>query len=124
MSEKKPMLGAGDVTITLAGEEFVLKPSLHAMMTISRTTGGIRGAIDGVARMEMDIIVRVVGLGIGQQQARRFKNDLAEVIYESGLTDATGGVIAKCIEYLHVLANGGKPVNTEEVAEDDSTHPA
>ena len=122
-SEQPTGVGSGNVTITLEGREFVLRPSLNACLVISRQAGGIRGAIDKVLAMDLDMIVRVIQLGLGPQAARRFK-DLPEVVFRSGLTDTSSGLMAHCIEYLGVLANGGRPlVRGDEEAPDDSANP-
>ena len=116
-------VGSGNVTITLAGREYILRPSLNACLVISRQAGGIRGAIDKVLAMDIDMIVRVIQLGLGNDAARRFK-DLPEVVFRSGLTDTSSGLMAHCIEYLGVLANGGRPLARDEAeARDDSENP-
>lgn len=120
MEPNKTRMGAGDVVITLGGVDYTLRPTLNAAQIISRQSGGIRGAIDSILRMDMDVIAKVVTLGLGPQQAKNIKN-LAEAIWEAGLTDDTGAIIAKCVEYLHVLANGGRPVSQE--ARDDTENP-
>jgi hypothetical protein len=37
-------------------------------------------------------------------------NKIAELIYNEGLTDSTGEFAGKCIEYIGVLSNGGRPI--------------
>lgn len=112
-------IGIGDVIITLpdpengALKEYVLRPTLNAALSISRQAGGIRGAIDAVLKMDLDVIVRTIQLGLGVQTARLLK-DLPERVWQAGLTDDQGQLAAKCVEYLHVLANGGKPIERKE----------
>lgn len=111
----RPVVGAGDVTINLldaAGvpESMTLKPSFHAARTLSAQSGGLIGTLDRIARLDMDVIVQVVQLGVGG----RDKN-LPERVYNTGLSDEEGGVAERCIAYVRVLMNGGRaPRNTAE----------
>lgn len=109
---KKPHFhpGAGDVELIIGGEVLLLRPTLNAGLAISRSAGGIRGAIDKVVAMDLDTIVNVIRLGVGQDEAKRLKN-LDRMIWENGLYDAQGEVLSKCIEYLSNLARGGKPAD-------------
>ena len=120
MSENKPRLGSGDVTITLNDKEYTLRPTLKAAMILSRTSGGIRGTIDAVMQMNLDVITTVIKQGLGPNIVRQFKQEqLEEAIWEAGLTDTSGGILGKCVEYLHVLANGGRPINQNREEDQD-----
>lgn len=110
MATKNFQPGAGNVEIVLGDDTLILKPTLNAALAISRTAGGIRGAIDKVAAMDFDAITSVIRLGIGTEEAKRRK-DLDRMIYENGLYDAQGEVMGKCIEFLSNLARGGKPAD-------------
>jgi len=117
MSDEKSRLGIGNVEITLGGQDYVLRPTLNAAQQLSRLNGGIRGTIDAVARMDFDVVVRVITLGLGPQSGRPGllkDKDIPELVWSSGLTDDSGALLARCIEYLHVLANGGRPINKSE----------
>ena len=70
MSDEKSRLGIGNVEITLGGQDYVLRPTLNAAQQLSRLNGGIRGTIDAVARMDFDVVVRVITLGLGPQSGR------------------------------------------------------
>lgn len=108
--------GSGDVELILQTENgevtLTLKPSLNAALAISRQAGGIRGAIDKAISMDIDTIISVVRLGVGQEEAKRLRN-LDRMLYENGLMDTQGAVLSKCIEYLSNLARGGKPADEE-----------
>lgn len=120
MSDSKPRLGSGDITIILNEKEYTLRPTLKAAMMLSRTSGGIRGAIDAVMQMNMDVIATVIKQGLGQHIVRQFKQEqLEEAIWETGLTDTSGGLLGKCVEYLHTLANGGRPINQNRDEDQD-----
>ena len=70
--------GAGDVTLELGDEKLVLRATLNAGLTISRTAGGIRGAIDKVMQMDFDTIASVIRAGVGQKEAK--KHDIEQLL--------------------------------------------
>jgi len=126
MSERKEAkVGMGNVAINLNGSEHYLVPSLNAMQTLSRFGGGngLRGVVDSVAKMDLDSVVRVVQLGLGPNAVKELggAQKLPSLIYEAGMADSTGGIIAKCIEYLSNLMNGGRPL---EPIDDDEKETA
>jgi len=108
--------GSGDVTLELGNHTLVLKPTLQAGLAISRGAGGIRGAIDKVMAMDLDTIVTVIRLGVGQKEAKRYPN-LDELVYQNGFLDSQGELLAKLIEYLSNIARGGRPA--EEASSDE-----
>lgn len=112
MSNKVYPPGAGDVTLVLGDHTLILKPTLAAGLAISRSAGGIRGAIDKVMVMDLDVIMTVIRLGIGPKEAKRIPN-LDEIVYASGLTDSSGETLGKVIEFLTNLARGGRPADDE-----------
>jgi hypothetical protein len=117
--------GSGDVEITLCGQSFTMKPTLNAGLSISRQAGGIRAAMDRVAAMDLDTVITVIRLGVGPEQSKSVKN-FDQLVFENGLTDADGGLLGKCMEYLANLARGGKPLDTssaEEAEAEDSKTP-
>jgi hypothetical protein len=104
MPANNPRLGAGDVSITLDGEEKVLRPTLRAAQSISRQSGGIAAAIEAIGKVDFDALVSVIALGLGIQDHRETK-DLAERVWRTGMTELSG----PAIRYLAILANGGRP---------------
>ena len=110
-----PKVGAGNITISLGGDdeskhEYVLVPTLAAAQGISRTSGGIRGAIDKVIAFDLDTITNVVRLGLGPRVVKEIGQDFNELVWRAGMTDTGGELVARCIEYLSVLSNGGRPL--------------
>jgi hypothetical protein len=101
----KTSIGAGNVTITLDGEEAVLRPSLKAAQTISKQSGGIIAAVQAVGRFDFETIVAVIALGLGVSQARDVQS-LAEKVYATGITD----LVEPVTRFLTIVANGGRPV--------------
>lgn len=108
-------IGDGNVPLKLdGGEEVILKPSWGAAQAISRQFGGIQGAVERVVRMDMDATVQVVLFGLGYNiGTKKAPADLAERIWKTGFTDGTGSVGEKTVQYLHILANGGKSLPDE-----------
>jgi len=103
-------IGEGNVILTLEdGEELILKPTWGAAQAISRNFGGIASAVERVVRMDFDVTMQVLMFGLGYLNNKKPPPDLQERIWRSGFTDDTGAVAEKAVEYLHVLANGGKP---------------
>lgn len=123
---EKVRVGMGSVTITLGSgdeeKEYTLVPTLAAAQGTSRIAGGLRGAIDSIVKLDLDVITRVVQLGLGPKVVKTLGTELSELVWQSGMTDSGGELASKCIEYLTMLSNGGRPltpaVKTE--AEGDS----
>lgn len=118
MVEYQP--GAGNVEITLGGEQLTLRPTLQAALTVSRQGGGIRGAMTRAMDMDLDTLVMVIRAGIGTDEAKRLKN-LDTMVFEAGLTDAGGAVVSRVMEFLANLARGGRPVDAVDGAGDDKS---
>lgn len=98
-------MGENDVIIELTGEEFALKPSLKACTTLARRDGGITSLVQKCNCFEFDAIHSVIIAGIGQNS-----KDLPERIYQTGLIQ----LAPKCIEYLHIVANGGRRPGSDD----------
>jgi len=117
----KARVGLGNVMITLDAREYTLVPTLAAAQGVSRISGGIRGAIDAIIKLDIDVVTRIVQLGLGPKVTKEIGPGLPDLIWQSGLTDSGGELAAKCIEYLTMLSNGGRPIIPE--ARDDSDDP-
>lgn len=124
-TKPKPTLtpGAGNIEVQLGEHRLVLRPTLNAALNISRMQGGIRGALDKVAAMDLDAIVSVIRLGIGAEESRRLKN-LDELVFSNGLMDSQGEVLGRCLEFLAVLARGGRPADDESAGEGSEDPPS
>jgi hypothetical protein len=101
----KASLGAGNVEITLDGETAVLKPTLLAAQTISRQAGGIIAAVEAAAKFDVDAVTGVIALGLGRKPT-----EVAEAVWSTGIAD----LAPKAIEFLTILANGGRRANGGE----------
>lgn len=114
----KAKVGAGNVTVTLNEQEYTMVPTLNAAQTTSRLNGGIRGAIDAVIKLDLDVITRVVQVGLGPKVTREIGAKLPDYIWQAGMTDSGGEIVSKCIEYLTLLSNGGRPMTPAEAGDD------
>ncbi len=107
--------GAGDIQIELAGKTMTMVPSAQACMAISRLHGGLNAAVQRCAVMDFDTICAVIqaGLGLNPNQARM----VPDAVYTAG----TMFLSAACIDFIHVVANGGRPLPAD--AEDQEPDP-
>ncbi len=119
MSTKRE-LGMGDVPITLVDaqnneQHVVLKPSLHAVRTLSRKYGGLQQVAERALKLDFDVLVDVIEAGMqvpsGNPKARA---ELEQSIYAAGILDGSGGLVMSASVYLNVLIHGGKPPPTTE----------
>lgn len=107
MSKTEP--GAGDVPITLCGEELILVPSLEACRTISKMAGdSLAQAINRCNRLDFEFVVEVVSLGLSATSPK-LKKEVEAKVYETGLIS----ISADCILYIRTVMNGGKRPDME-----------
>lgn len=114
----KPKLGRGNVVVTINDMEYTLKPSVHAVRTLSRKYGGLNVIVDRIVKLDFEAICDVVEAGLGKQIATlREKQELAEAIFETGFTDDTGKLGELCVRYVVSLMRGGRIMTPEEQEE-------
>lgn len=108
-------LGIGDVPVTLIDaqgtpRQLVLKPTLHAMRTLSRKYGGLQQVIERALKVDFEVIADVFEVGLqipmGNPKARA---ELEQSIYASGILDANGGLVTITNNYVNNLIHGGRP---------------
>ena len=122
--ESKPRVGHGNVDIILGGESRTLKPSLIAIQTLSRNYGGMQQVFDRVIQLDFEAICDVIAVGLGKVGlGPKQKQELAEQVFETGISDDTGRLAHGCIRYVATLMRGGQPPvlvvdNTVDKAED------
>jgi len=113
MAKVRPSPGAGNVPITLDGEDRELVPSLGACTFLSRQGGGLMGLVQRCGALDMDAIVMVIAQGLGLMG--QGSKDLPNLVYRTGVSDLAG----PCIRFINILANGGKPPSEEDAADAD-----
>ena len=106
MAEAMP--GEGNIPFELDGKDMELVPTLQACMTISRIAGGLNAAVQRCLQLDFDTIEQIVtaGLALNPTQARK----VGEAIYKTGLI----ALSAPCIDFINVVANGGKPLPEDD----------
>lgn len=113
-----PRVGEGRLPIELQGKSFELVPSLGACIEISGQSGGINGAVQRCLQLNFETICAVIGAGIevgGKRLNPRQREDmLPQAIYEAGLI----AISAICVDFLHIVANGGRMPSDDEEDED------
>ncbi len=111
----KAKLGAGNVEITLDGETAILRPTLKAAQTLSRRSGGLVALVQEVTKFDLDAVTAVVALGLDRQP-----KDVADAVWRTGVSDLAGPVV----EFISVLANGGRRSDESEGGEGESGPPS
>jgi hypothetical protein len=99
-------INEGDIEINLNGQTLVLRPTLRAMNAISSANGGLNKVRQMLVDQEFSTVVSVIMHGAnlaGQREAK----ELPEAVYRNGL-DAP--LLVSLINYVAILANGGKPL--------------
>lgn len=103
-------LDQGEVTISLDGEDLVLKPTVRAAMAVNNLFDGFANANAALGRANMISAIAVIRIGanLSEKDAR----DLDERVYaemgrESG---AWASLLVGLIRYVAILQNGGKPL--------------
>lgn len=91
----------GEVDIDALG--LTLTPNLAATQAISRKLGGIAGALQKVATLDLDAMVELVAAGAKLTGKARIGLD--ELVYEAGLTN----LVDPLTQYIVNIASGGRP---------------
>jgi len=109
-----PTPGAGNIPIELDGKQLQMVPTLAACLAISRIAGGLHAAVQRCAQLDMDTICAVIqaGLNLNPNQAKM----LPGAAFNAGLMTLS----APCIDFINVVANGGRPIELDEEGEGDA----
>ena len=123
---EKRTLGQGDVEVVLTNDKgeartFVLKPSLHAMRTLSRKYGGLEPLIKKIGLLDFDTIVDVMMAGMQITPDPKRHRELEELVFSSGLSDQSGALPSLCVRYVIILMHGGKPPAEEPKGDVDTS---
>jgi len=107
-------INAGEVVITLDGEERILKPTLRAITMISAQYGGLAKARDALAAQDFQAATTIIrwGLNLPDSEAKK----LPDQVFDTGLTV---DLLVPLIRFIGILANGGKPLPDDPVELDD-----
>ncbi|WP_099866068.1 hypothetical protein [Pararhizobium haloflavum] len=100
-----------DVTITLDGNDYPLRPSLKAASAISNQYGGFMGAYQALANGNLQAIQFIVRQAIPTPDQRGISTqELNEMVWRTGTTTLT----APISKYLSRLQNGGRDPSGED----------
>ena len=102
----------GIIEIVLDGVTVELRPTPLAALKLSQTFGGLFGIIQRVRQLDFEAMAAVVHYGAGLKPKEC--SDLSDKIYRSGLTT----IAPALMDYITVLANGGKLPNLDDQAEE------
>jgi hypothetical protein len=103
-----------EIELALPGESYFLVPTLGAMRKIDRQFGDISTAIERVAKLNFAAIVAVAKIGADVRDEAATKK-LEQRLYERGV----GSAAAPLVEYLGVLANGGRRMDETAPGSDE-----
>lgn len=122
MADEKPEVGIGNIKVVLNGQDYELVPTLGAAQGVSRIGGGLRAIIGRVVDLDLDLITRIINLGLGPKVVKELggAEKVAEYVWQTGLLDGEGDLSALVARYVTHLANGGRP---PKEANDDTTNP-
>lgn len=98
---------AGEVAITLNGEERILKPTLGAATRVNKAFDGYQNANRRVAALDLEAYVFIIRQGLGLADGD--EKDLREHVWRAGVTNLSGPVAT----YVAILANGGRPLDDQ-----------
>lgn len=93
------VLEDGLVTLELEGEPVELSATIEAARKLSKQ-GGLRVMMDRIGNMDLDAYVAVISAGTGDRNL----TSLEERVHHSGVMN----LMVPLIEYLSILANGGR----------------
>lgn len=111
-------IGAGDIEVQLDGAPYTLKPTLEACMAISRIGGGLQAAVQRCINLDMETICDIIAAGLSANPTQR-KKMIPELVFKTGLI----ALSAPCIEFIHVVGNGGRPLPEEEAEAEQPPFP-
>lgn len=109
-------INAGDVVITLAGDERILRPTLRAITMISSQYGGLAKARDALAAQDFQAAATVIRWGLNMPDSEAKK--LPDMLFETGLN---AELLVPLIRFIGILANGGKPMPDDPVELEDTS---
>jgi hypothetical protein len=86
-------------------------------MAISALGGGLNSAVNRCVALDFDTICQIItaGLGLNPVQAKM----VPQAVYRQGLLSLSG----PCIEFVHVIGNGGRAIEDEEGEGDGDDNP-
>lgn len=98
-------MATANVELALGDKTYTLVPTYRALEQISQRFGGHVKAIESIRSLDVQAMVLVTKAGVPKLKDAEVK-ELPRLIYEAGVVKAS----VPLIQFLAVLANGGKPL--------------
>lgn len=100
------MKSLGEMSVTIGGEEFVLKCTLDAFRSIPATLGGFVGTFGQLAQAEPESCAFIVAAATGKGRDMKERERIAGLMFTGGGLNAE--TISSLTDYVRMLNNGGK----------------
>ena len=113
-------LHKGEVTVTLAGAEHTLRPTLDAFATIAGL-GPYLGTLRKLGEMDVPTMILVLRLGLGWPEAR--SREVTKLVFETGVHPLN----QRLRDFVFAMFNAGKSaedVLAEQEIRDEGNAPA
>lgn len=102
------------VELTLGENTYVLTSTYRALEQLSSRFGGGLKAIDAIGALNIQAMAQVIQIGTKMPDAEA--KGLTKAIYAAG-----AGIVAKpLVEFIGIVLNGGKPIEEEAPAGDET----
>lgn len=98
-------LNAGDVTVTLSGKDYVLRPTLRALDIVSAQYGGLQKAHELIVARNFSAMVFVINAGLNY--SGKMAQGISEEVWLHGLNN---DLMIPLVKFNAILGNGGQPL--------------
>lgn len=100
-------LNAGNIPIMVADKEYLLRPTLDAIVKINTQFGGLRKARDAVVNEDIAAVVFIIQAGANLPP--NSIKALTEAVFDAGIND----LLLPLMQFVMILGNGGRPLSDE-----------
>ena len=119
MAEKKALLGAADVTVTLGApddrEDYILKFRPIIPKTLCSAYGGLRPCLEKIQALDMNMMLQVIALGTDAKG--KAARELDERFWQTSVSDLIQPMTTFCL----TLMNGGRSLTDAELDDDEAS---
>jgi hypothetical protein len=106
-----------EIPLTLAGQEFTLRPSLKAASAINRQFGGLANAYAALGQSDLAGMTFIIRNGVVSGELKNIStDDLNEMVWLTG----TARLIQPLGRYITLLQNGGRDPDEADDGDDDA----
>lgn len=115
MSDKQPALGAANITVTLDGHDYVLRPMPGTIKGVSAACEGLGSAMEKVRKSDVGTMYTVIMLGADVQTPKERRR-----LDERLLATPTFQLVPPLTIFVATLMNGGRPLDLGTDDDDDA----